>query len=64
MLTRITLDLEHEEREAMQVLARQELRGLKEQIRYVIRQEVQQRGLLQMNQHPKEGERDAATIDA
>ncbi len=46
MLTRLTIVLEETERAAIEELAQQELRGLKDQIRFVLREVMQQRGLL------------------
>jgi hypothetical protein len=46
MLTRLTIVLDQDERAAIEVLALQEMRGLRDQIRFVLREAVQQRGLL------------------
>jgi hypothetical protein len=46
MLTKLTLTLTSEERSALQVIAQREMRGLKEQIRYMLCEEVRKRDLL------------------
>jgi hypothetical protein len=40
MITRITITLSEEERESLRQLAEREIRGLKDHIRYILRQEV------------------------
>lgn len=44
--TRITITIAAEERQALQTMARKEIRPLKDQIRYLLRQEAVKRGLL------------------
>lgn len=46
MLNRITVFIEEDERVALEKLAKQEMRGLRDQIRFVLREVIQQRGLL------------------
>ncbi|MBN1889461.1 MAG: hypothetical protein JW850_15815 [Thermoflexales bacterium] len=44
--TRITIALEQRERAALMQLARQELRDARDQVRHILRQELERRGLL------------------
>lgn len=46
MLNRITVFIEEDERVALEKWAAQEMRGLRDQIRFVLREVIQQRGLL------------------
>jgi hypothetical protein len=46
MLTKLTLTLTSEERKALQIIAQREMRGLKEQIRYMLCEEARKRDLL------------------
>ena len=45
MLTRITITLSIKEREALSQLAKRDFRGLKEHIRYILRQEVERQSV-------------------
>jgi hypothetical protein len=46
MLTRLTIVLSDEERIALQKLCEQEMRGMKDQARYLLRAELEHQGLL------------------
>ncbi len=46
MLTRLVIVLDNQERAALQVMAEREMRGLKDQARYLLREAASQRGLL------------------
>ncbi len=46
MLTKLTLTLTNEERSALQTIAQREMRGLKEQVRYMLCEEVRKQNLL------------------
>ena len=46
MMTRIQVYLSDEERKALQEIAENEMRGLREQIRFVLHQDLARRGLL------------------
>lgn len=50
MLTRLTIFLTDDERVALQTIARDEMRGLRDQIRYLLRDAIHDRGLLTNNQ--------------
>ena len=54
MLTRLTIFLADEERVALQVMARDEMRGLRDQIRYVLREAICCRGML--NSYEQKGQ--------
>ena len=45
-LTRISVPITTEEREALRVLAKRELRDPREQVRFLLRQEFEKRGIL------------------
>lgn len=47
MITRITIPVSVEEREALRLLAQQEMRDPREHLRYLLRRELQSRNLLQ-----------------
>lgn len=47
MLTKLTIVLSDEERIALQKLGEQEMRGMKDQARYLVRNELQRRGFLE-----------------
>jgi len=49
MLERITLNLSSNEKQALQIIAEMEMRGLRDQARYIIRDELERRGLLVEN---------------
>ena len=49
MYSRMMLTLDDEEREALSSLAQVEVRGMKEQARFIIRTELQKRGFLNMD---------------
>ncbi|PLS79148.1 MAG: hypothetical protein CYG59_14700 [Chloroflexi bacterium] len=46
MLTRLTIVLDEDERSAFEKLALEEMRGLKDQVRFELREVIRQRGLL------------------
>jgi hypothetical protein len=46
MITRISIPVSVEEREALRRLARQEMRDPREQVRYLLQQELVKRGIL------------------
>jgi hypothetical protein len=46
MFERLTINLTSQEREAIELIANSEMRDLRHQIRYVLRQELESRGLL------------------
>lgn len=46
MMSRIQIYLADDERKALQQLAIDEMRGLRDQIRFVLRQDLERRGLL------------------
>jgi hypothetical protein len=48
-MTRISIPLSVNEREALRALARQELRDPREQVRYLLQRELVQRGILSIN---------------
>jgi hypothetical protein len=50
MLTRIQINLSDDERRALQEIPAFEMRGPHEQIRFVLRQDLEQHGLLKVDQ--------------
>jgi hypothetical protein len=50
---RITIHLDENERSALQAMACSDMRPLKDQARYVIREAAQRRGLLPTTQHER-----------
>jgi K+-sensing histidine kinase KdpD len=51
MLERITINLTGLERQALEAVARAELRNIREQARFTLRQELERRGLLKNESH-------------
>jgi hypothetical protein len=51
MLTRLTISFSEEERRALEIISRIEFRPLREQIRYMVRVDLERRGLI--SPHPK-----------
>ncbi len=49
MLTRLTIFLTDDERFALQIMAREDLRGLRDQIRFLLREAIFSRSLLNGN---------------
>jgi hypothetical protein len=58
MLERITVRLSTDEREALQILAKAEMRDYRDQARFIIRKDLEERGLLQPT---NEGEDESTT---
>ena len=54
MFSRITIALTEDERVALQTVAQREMRGLREQIRYMLRKELSEAGLLPREQPQNE----------
>ncbi len=52
MLKKITVILSDQEKVALQAAAEREMRGVRDQARFVIRQELERRGLLKPDQAP------------
>jgi len=63
-MTRIVVTLDKDERQALSVLALNELRDPRLQARYLIRNELERRGLLQVSptEDPKQNEGDAVSM--
>lgn len=64
MLTRIVIPLEVEERRALDMLAVRELRDPREQVRFILRAELERRGLLSLPSYSVEQEGEAAALAA
>jgi hypothetical protein len=47
MLERLTINLSRNEKQALETIATAEMRNLREQARFILRQELEKRGLLQ-----------------
>ena len=56
MLTRLTISFTPEEREALQAMAESDFRPPKDQLRYLLRQEARERGLLPTADRPAEAQ--------
>jgi hypothetical protein len=52
MITRISVPLSHEEREALYRSATEDMRGLREQARWLLRHELERRGFLHPTDDP------------
>lgn len=52
MLERLTINLSKNEKQALEAIAISELRNLREQVRFILRQEFTRRGLLQSDPAP------------
>jgi hypothetical protein len=46
MLERLTINLSENEKQALEIIATSEMRNLREQARFILRQEFERRGLL------------------
>jgi len=62
VLTRITIALSDDEREALCSIAQSEMRGLREQARYLLVQEIRKRG--SPIAHSQEENKNASSISA
>ena len=58
MLQRLTITFDRDERQALDAIATSEMRPIKDQIRWIIRQEAERRGLLPRTKEAEEPEHD------
>jgi hypothetical protein len=56
MLERITINLSKNEKQALEIIATAEMRNLREQARFILCQELEKRGLLQVEVSAPAGE--------
>jgi hypothetical protein len=62
MMTRITITLSIQEKTALQVLATESLRSLKEELRFLLREEARRRGIL--TDQPLEEQLEQVSVEA
>lgn len=56
MLERLTINLTSQERKALQIIADSEMRDIRDQIRFLLRNELESRGLLTLDHSNNEND--------